>query len=143
MVDEQGGDYWVKWQDYVKDVLLGRGLISPDDLALYTITDSAEAAVAEITQFYRVYHSMRYVNGDLVLRLHRSLSDAMLAKLRSEFTDILVAGTFEQVPALPEEANDTHVANLPRLRFRFDRKSLGRLRMLIDAINRDGQSLAT
>jgi len=25
----------------------------------------------------------------------------------------------------------------PRLRFRFDRKSLGRLRQLVDAINRD------
>jgi uncharacterized protein (TIGR00730 family) len=141
MVDEPGGDYWVKWHAYIKDVLLGRGLISPEDLALYKITDSAEAAVAEITQFYRIYHSMRYVNGHLVLRLQRPLGEAMLEKLAVEFSDILVAGTFEQVSALPEEANDTHVADLPRLRFRFDRKSLGRLRMLIDAINRDRQDL--
>src|SRR5262249_45220986 len=132
-----------KWHEYVKDVLLGRGLISPEDLALYKITDSAEAAIAEITQFYRVYHSMRYVNGHLVLRLLRPLSEAMLAKVSTGFVDILVAGTFEQVPALPEEANDAHVADLPRLRFRFDRKSLGRLRMLIDAINRDGQVFPT
>jgi len=39
---------------------------------------------------------------------------------------------------LPAEANDPHLASLPRLRFRFDRRSLGRLRMLIDTINRDG-----
>ncbi len=138
MVDEPGGDYWTQWQRFVTDVLLGRNLISPADLALYKITDSAEEAMAEITQFYRVYHSMRYVNGDLVLRLQHALDSRLLDRLRHEFADILVAGTFEQVAALPEEANDTHVAGMPRLRFRFDRKSLGRLRMLINAINHDG-----
>jgi uncharacterized protein (TIGR00730 family) len=138
MVDAPGGDYWRPLQRYIEDVLLTRQLISPADTALYKITDSAEEAMAEITGFYRVYHSMRYVNGDLLLRLQHSLSDAMLQKLRNEFADITESGTFEQGPALPEEANDTHVADLPRLRFRFDRKSLGRLRMLIDAINRGG-----
>jgi uncharacterized protein (TIGR00730 family) len=137
LIDSPGGDYWQPWKRYIEDVLLARNLISPADLALYKITDSAEEAMAEITRFYRVYHSMRYVNGGLVLRLQRPLSDALLAKLRSEFADIVVSGTFEQCPALPEEANDTHVADLPRLRFRFDRKSLGRLRMLVDAINRE------
>ena len=34
--------------------------------------------VAEIVNFYRVYHSMRYVRGDLVLRLNRTISDATL-----------------------------------------------------------------
>jgi uncharacterized protein (TIGR00730 family) len=138
LVDEPGGDYWTPWQRYIEDVLLTRGLISPPDVALYKITDSADDAIAEITQFYRVYHSMRYVNGDLILRLQHALPDALLDKLRAEFADIIVSGSFEQVAALPEEANDVHVANLPRLRFRFDRKSLGRLRMLIDAINRQG-----
>jgi uncharacterized protein (TIGR00730 family) len=138
MIDTPGGGYWEPLQRYITDVLLARELISPADTALYKITDSAEAAMAEIDGFYRVYHSMRYVNGDLVLRLHHSLSPALLEKLRTDFTDIVVAGTFEQGPALPEEANDTHVADLPRLRFRFDRKSLGRLRMLLDVINRDG-----
>src|SRR5260370_42009345 len=133
MVDSLGGGYWGPLQRYVEDVLLARGLISPADTALFKITESAAEAMAEINRFYRVYHSMRYVGGDLVLRLHRTLGAALLEQLRSDFTDIVVAGTFEQGAALPEEANDTHVADLPRLRFRFDRKSLGRLRMLIDA----------
>jgi hypothetical protein len=34
--------------------------------------------------------------------------------------------------------NDTHVADLPRQRFRFDRKSLGKLLMLIDVIKQNG-----
>src|SRR5438067_932309 len=67
MVDEPGGDYWKRWQDYITDVLLARGYISPADLSLYRITDSVDEAVAEIANFYRVYHSMRYVNGELVL----------------------------------------------------------------------------
>src|SRR5438105_202168 len=135
MVDEPGGDYWTRWQRYIEEVLVGRQLISPHDVALYKLTDSVDEAVAEITRFYRVYHSMRYVRGDLVLRLQRQLSDALLERIRQDFADIVSAGTFEQTAALPEEANDTQLANLPRLRFRFDRRSLGRLRMLVDTIN--------
>jgi uncharacterized protein (TIGR00730 family) len=138
MVDEPGGDYWTRWQDYIEKVLLARQLISPADLALYKITDSVEEAVAEVINFYRVYHSMRYVGGHLVLRLQRAISEELLERIRTEFADILHGGTFEQMGALPEEANDSHVAGLPRLRFRFDRHSLGRLRMLIDTINREG-----
>jgi uncharacterized protein (TIGR00730 family) len=137
MVDEPGGDYWVRWRQYVSEVLLPRQLISSADLALFKVTDSVDEAVAEVLNFYRVYHSMRYVSGDLVLRLQRRLSDATLERVRTEFADIVVAGTFEQVEALPAEANDTHAAGLPRLRFRFDRRSLGRLRLLIDLINKE------
>ena len=138
LIDEPGGDYWQRWQSYIHDVLLARQMISPNDLALYRVTDSVEDAVAEVTGFYRVYHSMRYVKGDLVLRLQRPLAKPLLEQIRQQFGDILVAGTFEQTAALPAEANDPHLAALPRLCFRFDRRSLGRLRMLIDVINREG-----
>jgi uncharacterized protein (TIGR00730 family) len=137
MIDEPGGDYWQIWNRYVKEVLLARGLISPEDLALYKITDSVDEAVAEILNFYRVYHSMRYVEKYLVLRLQRPLPEGLLERVRKDFADILVAGTFEQTAALPAEANDPEVAALPRLKFQFDRRSLGRLRMLVDVINRD------
>lgn len=138
MVDEPGGDYWKRWHEFSAEVLLKRGLISPADLNLYKVTDSVDEAVAEVLNFYRVYHSMRYVKGDLVLRLHKRLSDALVAKIGAEYRDILAGGTFEQTAALPAEAGDAHLAELPRLRFRFDRRSLGRLRMLIDTINREG-----
>jgi uncharacterized protein (TIGR00730 family) len=138
MVDEPGGDYWQLWLRYVKDVFLARELISPADLALFKVTDSIEEAVAEVLTFYRVYHSMRYVRGRLVLRLQRPPSHATLEQIRTEFADIVESGTFDLISALPDEANDPHVAALPRLRFHFDRHSMGRLRMLIDVINRDG-----
>jgi uncharacterized protein (TIGR00730 family) len=135
MVDEPGGDYWKQWHAYIVDELLERQMIAPADLALFKVTDSVDEAVAEILGFYRVYHSMRYVDGDLVLRLQRKLPPALFRRIGKEFADILEAGTFEQTSALPAEANDIHVANLPRLRFCFDRRSLGRLRMMIDLIN--------
>jgi uncharacterized protein (TIGR00730 family) len=139
MVDEPGGDYWKQWHHYIESVLLKRGLISPSDMALYKVTDSVDEAVAEVLNFYRVYHSMRYVGDELVLRLHKPLSPKLLEQLRHEFADIVVRGTIEQSAALPAEANDHHLSAMPRLRFHFDRKHLGRLRMMIDAINRQAE----
>jgi uncharacterized protein (TIGR00730 family) len=138
MVDAPGGRYWRKLEEFMNEALLAGGMISRADPALYKITDSVEEAVEEVLQFYRVYHSMRYVHGDLVLRLQRPLSATLLDRVRGEFADIVESGTFEQTKALPAEANETHLAEFPRLVFRFDRRSIGRLRLMVDAINRDG-----
>src|SRR5947208_1946786 len=134
MVDEPGGTYWKLWQQFIETALLGRGYISPADRHLFRVTDSVEEAVREVTRFYRVYHSMRYVRGDLVLRLRTPLSDRVLGEIRWSFADLLTGGTFEQTDALPEEANEPSLASLPRLKFRFDRHAIGRLRQLIDLI---------
>jgi uncharacterized protein (TIGR00730 family) len=138
MVDEPGGGYWKLWQRFVEDGLLARGYISPHDTSLYRVTDSVEDAVKEVTTFYRVYHSLRYVRGDLVLRLRSRLSSHLLEQIRWSFEDILAGGGFEQVDALPEEANEPELAQMPRLKFRFDRHAIGRLRQLIDVINAEG-----
>ena len=50
--------------------------------------------------------------------------------------NLLKAG-FQVTTADPHEANEAHIQDLPRLRFRFDRRSLGRLRQLIDLLNRE------
>jgi uncharacterized protein (TIGR00730 family) len=138
MVDEPGGDYWQRWQEYIRDVLLKRQLISPADMALFKVTNSVEEAVAEIVNFYRVYHSMRYVGRELSLRLNYRLPEELMKRIGEEFADIVVTGGFQLTKALPAEANDAQVAHLPRLVFHFDRRNLGRLRMLVDLINREG-----
>ena len=48
LLDHPGSDYWHEWKKYVAAHLLGRGLISEEDLSLYTITDSIEDACREI-----------------------------------------------------------------------------------------------
>lgn len=138
MVDEPGGGYWKLWQRFIEDGLLAPGYISPADMSLFRVIESVEDAIREVIGFYRVYHSMRYVRGRLVLRLRHRLSDRLLEQIRWGFGDIVVGGAFEQVEALPEEANEPTLAELPRLVFRFDRHAVGRLRQLIDLINAEG-----
>ena len=136
MLDAPGSDYWTRWQDYVIGVLLYRKLISAEDLALYRIANSVDEAVEEVLRFYRVYHSMRYIGRDLVLRLRKPIPEALLAGLSKDFADILVSGTFAQAPPGPIEGNE--FPDLPRLRLHFNRRNMGRLRQLIDRINLEG-----
>jgi hypothetical protein len=110
-------------------------MISPDDLFLYRITDSWQTAADEVTDFYRVYHSMRYVKRRLVMRLQRAPSPETLDGINQDFADILTAGKFEISKALPMEHDDEPILHLPRLVFQFNRRSLGRLRQLIDRLN--------
>lgn len=142
-LDAPGGSFWTAWNQYVLDYLLADGMISREDLSLYKITDSVAEAVDEIIGFYRVYHSMRYVRNKLVFRLKAPLSDKLLAEIQTAFADIVTEGTFKQTGALPEERDEKELAELPRLVFRFNRRNLGRLRQLIDAINagKVGQSM--
>jgi uncharacterized protein (TIGR00730 family) len=137
MVDEPGGSYWKRWEQFIKDCLWKPGLISPADLSLFKITDSVEEAVEEVQTFYRVYHSMRYVKGELVLRLQKELSESLLAGLNKDFGDIVERGEISASGPLTVEANEPNLQHLPRLRLWFDRKNLGRLRQMIDVINRE------
>ena len=102
------------------------------------MTDDIDEAIAEIRGFYRVYHSSRYVGDRFVIRLNAALPLPMLERLNAEFTDILQEGMFEFGQALPEEQSEPEIAHLPRLVFRFNRMRFGRLRTMIDLINRSG-----
>ena len=134
-VDQPGGDYWRSWEAYVRKHLLGGRFISEADLHLFKVTENVDEAVAEVLQFYRVFHSMRFVRDRLVLRLLRSLPPQLVERLNEDFRDILVDGCIEQTAALPEELIDEQFRELPRLVLHFDRKGLGRLRQLIDQVN--------
>ena len=140
LVDKPGGDYWHSWNNYVCQQLKEAGLISPEDPSLYTITDDLDVACQTIKDFYRVYHSSRYVNELFVIRLNLELSDSAVESLNQEFSDILVKGRINKSAALPEEIKDLETANLPRLTFYFNQKSLGRLYQLIAKINQLGDS---
>jgi hypothetical protein len=134
-LDEPGGDYWQSFQKFVDEQLLARALISEEDLSLYKMTDSAEEAVREILDFFRVYHSMRWVHDRLVLRLHEPPDAERLERIQQDFRDILVGGPFVVGGPLPEERDEPALADLPRLIFPFNRRNYGRLRQLIDCLN--------
>lgn len=136
-LDQPGGDFWSMWQDFVIKQLLDKGMIAKEDLSLYKLTDSVEEAVAEILQFYRVYHSMRYVRNKLVVRLKKAPSETLLRQINEEFPDVLLDGEFTVRGPLSEERDEPALADLSRLVMRFNRRNLGRLRQLIDCLNRE------
>ena len=136
LLDEPGGGYWAAFDRFVRDQLLDRGMIGVEDLSLYRQTSRVEEAVEEILRFYSVYHSMRYVRTNLVFRLQRPPSESLLEEINDRFQDILLRGRFTTSGPLPEEREESDLSALPRLVFQFDRRSFGRLRQLIDCINR-------
>lgn len=136
LLEAPGSNYWQAFDRYVRDELLSKRMISPEDVHLYRITNDFNAAADEIMDFFRVYHSMRYVKKKLVFRLQTPLSMELLNEINEEFVDILAEGQFEQRAALSVEKDEPDLAALPRLVFQFNRRSLGRLRLLIDVINR-------
>jgi uncharacterized protein (TIGR00730 family) len=136
LLEAPGSTYWRGLQRFIDEQVLGNGMISPQDRHLYRITDSYEETVDEIMQFYRTYHSMRYVKRELVLRLNQELDAKLLDDINQRFADILVEGEFRQTGPLRAELDETRLADLPRLAFHFNRRDLGRLRQLIDCINR-------
>ncbi len=105
--------------------MLKTALISPEEMSLFTITDNVDAAVEHTLNFYRVYHSMRYVNNYLVLRICQQLTPRQLEQINESFADIVVSGAIEQLEAMREESNEPELAHLPRLRLHFDRRRLG------------------
>jgi uncharacterized protein (TIGR00730 family) len=134
-LDAPAGSYWQDWQAYIRKHLLGAKMISPEDFSLFRVTSSVEETVDEILGFYRVFHSMEYVNGRLVLRLLQPLEAAQVQSFQREFADILTDGKFQIESAANGESLQPELAALHRLIFHFNRRSLGRLRQLIDAIN--------
>ncbi|MFV9671985.1 MAG: TIGR00730 family Rossman fold protein [Acidimicrobiia bacterium] len=134
MLEAPGTGYWDPWVRLV-DTLVEQGLIASDDLNLFTVTTDLDEAIDEIRSFYTVYHSQRYVDGDLVLRLNVEPSDSLVEELNDQFGDIVRSGRIEKVGATQAEIATDDQIDLPRLRFRFDRRHLGRLRCLIDHLN--------
>ena len=136
LLDVPGGTYWTHWLKFIEAELAGRAYISPEDLKLVYVTDDVDAAVDELTGFYANYHSMRFVEGNMVLRMHHAPDDDQLEALNEVFADIVVKGRIERAPATKIEIRDKDFPELDRVIFRFDRRSWARLRVMIDALNR-------
>jgi len=134
-VDEPGGSYWKEWQEFIERQLLRRGLISPEDMSLFLVTDDVNAAVHEVLKFYRVYDSMRYIRNRLILRLRAEPSDEFVEQLNVDFRDIVTGGRIEKSPTHTFEEDESHIRHLPRLRLKFNRRGMGRLRQMIDRLN--------
>jgi uncharacterized protein (TIGR00730 family) len=136
LIDEPGGKFWKTFVYYVSEHLMANKLISPEDFNLFKLTDSVTEARDAILRFYHNFHSYRFVGPYLVIRLQRALSEKKLDHLRKEFLSIFdPPGEMFQRDALPQEADETDIAHLPRLCLTFNRIHFGFLRLLIDRLN--------
>jgi uncharacterized protein (TIGR00730 family) len=136
MIDSDEGDYWENWFQFVRNTLLKKGMISGEDISLFTITRDPLEAVQLIDDFYRVYHSMRYVGQTLVIRMTRSLDTSHLQILQDEFSEILRLGSsFRLTGPLLKEHDQPDLLKLPRLVFEFNNRNFGLLKAFIRRLN--------
>ena len=136
LLEEPGSDFWSEWLRFLEKALVGRNLISHEDLYLICHANSIEAAVEELTGFYRNYQSQRYVDGLLVLRMLRLPPEIEIEGLATAFSDIIgPRGMRVTEPSAVEIADDDELA-CKRLAVDFNQTSVGRLRRLIDELNR-------
>jgi hypothetical protein len=135
LIEAPGTGYWQGWIDFVMGTLLPQGMITPDDLNLFTFVTDAAAAATEVCGFYRNYHSQRYVGDDLVLRMARAPGPDTLEELNDEFDGIVESGRIEVVGASDAERTEDDHPDLGRVKLRFDRRNHGRLRLLVNRLN--------
>jgi uncharacterized protein (TIGR00730 family) len=136
LIEPPGGTYWESKLDFMQRELLALGYIDPADLELFRTVHTPMEAIGEINRFYRRYHSMRFVEDRLVMRLGSPLGEVRLREIEARFADLLVpGGRIVSAGALPQEADEPGLSGLQRLLIDFNKRDFARLRVLIDAIN--------
>jgi uncharacterized protein (TIGR00730 family) len=135
LMDDEGG-YWERFFDFVKESLLAQGFISEEDFSLFTVTKNEKEALETINTFYRIYHSLRFIENRLVIRLQRALSIEQIVTLTEEFPRLIKNGDkIRCCDAFPEESDEPDLALLPRISLLFDHHHYGMLIAFINRIN--------
>ena len=135
LLDEPGGTFWQGLRSFIDDHLAPTGVISEGDFDRVVITDSVEAARAEITGFWHNYDSLRWVGDALVLRLKAEPTDEEIEQLNEQFGSMLSSGRIERTGPRQPEIADADRVDLPRLILHLDQRQVGNLFRLIGAIN--------
>lgn len=136
LLDLEDGQYWNRALEFMNAELLANHYILPNDLSLMSQATSAYKAVEVITRFYSNYHSSRWLKSQFVIRMNHSLTDQALEEMQDTFNDICVSGGFSQRPYSDQEQDEPEFCQLTRLAFHFNGQAYGRLRELVNFINR-------
>ncbi len=134
-LDVPGGTYWAHARRFIVDELVSRGLVAEPDLELFKVTDDVDAACDEILRFYANYHSIRHVDGRMIIRLRRAPDFTELDALNGEFGTLSADGQIRRTEVSDAEREDDDAVDLERLELAFDGRQHGRLRRLINALN--------
>jgi uncharacterized protein (TIGR00730 family) len=137
LMEPKGSTYWRAWKRYVVDHLLKNAFIEKGDLKLFHISNTVDEAIRYIEDFYRVYHSIRYVFGLTVIRLKKEMLAKTLKVLNRDFKDILTSGEIRFSPPTNKEVQEGEYPDLPRIVMNFNMRDYGRFCEMIHVINRD------
>lgn len=137
LMEPKGSTYWAQWLHFVNKELVKKGYIKKEDLNLFRIVRTVDEGIKYIEDFYKVYHSIRYVSGLTVLRLNKEISDKTLKLINQEFKDILTSREIKRSPPTVKETQEGEYLNLSRLVMNFNMHDYGRLCELILVINKD------
>lgn len=127
LLDPPGEDAWARFDVWVRETLVPAGMINEQDLSLYRVVDSVEAAHAEIVHFSRRYKGIPYelTSGDpMALLVEPALTTSEISQLSARFVRLAPTGFW---PISTSQG--------PAIAFDFDRRQWGQLRQLIDALN--------
>lgn len=136
LLDEPDGSYWTEALRFIREQLQERHYILPTDLQLVRLVHSAEEAGQEIARFYRNFHSTRWLKGNFLIRMNHPLNGPAVAVLDQEFADLCLNGGYQQQSYAQAEIDEPEFSALTRLAFAFNGRNHGRLRELVDFINR-------
>lgn len=133
---DDGDGFWDHFFHFLKNRLLVGNLISAEDFSIFTITSDVDEAIRVIEEFYQTYHSIRFIQDRLMIRLNRPLTQDNIEALENEFPDLLQPGTkITATGPAPEEADEPDLLKLPRLSLMFSHQHYGLLMAFIWRIN--------
>jgi len=137
LMEPEGSTYWNDWIHYITEHLLKNGFIAKEDLKLFSLARTVDEAIKYIENFYRVYHSIRYVSGLTIMRLNKDISDSTLAFINKKFKSILTSGDIRRSPPAKKEIEEGECPDLPRIAMNFNMRSYGMFYEMIHIINKD------
>ncbi len=126
----EGDRFWSSWQVEVQRQMTRRGLISPEDRSLVFLAGSVEEAIGYICRFYRLFHAAELHSDRVELQLNGAIPAADLRQLNRDFDDLVDHGVI-----VSGETSDEEGLLRPCLRFHFNKRRMGRLYQLIEALN--------
>ncbi|MBU1656967.1 MAG: hypothetical protein KKB12_02220, partial [Candidatus Omnitrophica bacterium] len=113
-----------------------KGYVNKEDMKLFYIAGDVNEAVSYIEEFYKIYHSVRYLGDLTIIRLKEMIPTRDIELLNREFKDILSSGKIEVSQPAKVERERGEYLDLPRLSMKFNRRDYGRLCEMIRVINK-------
>lgn len=135
LLDAPGDPFWEGVDTFVRQQLIARGLVSANDVDLYTITSDCDEAVRIVDGFYANYDSVRFVGDHVVIRMRQGPSEAQLIELNDRFGHLVASGRIERAEPFKVERRDHDKLDRDRISFTFGKRGYSDLVAMIRELN--------